>query len=141
MAFSLSEVHELEADVCHAVVRHHDQLLTVILRCSHTEALTLPPEFVAEIDHSSVVRFEANLPPDDSQSGLFSTDDPCVILADGQIHNHLEIASDHVILDVYTQTGPEFFTVTSEELDGTVPAVGSRLRVWLLGLSIYPTKT
>ena len=141
MAFALSEVHELQRDVCHAVVRHHDQLLTVILRCCHTEALALPPEFVAEIDHSSVLRFEANLPPDDSQSGFFPTDDPCVILADGQIHNHLEIDSDHVLLDVYTQAGPEFFTVTSEELDGTIPVVGSRLRVWLLGLSIYPTKT
>lgn len=141
MAFFLSEAHEIQADVCHAVVRHRDQLLTVILRCSHEEALALPPEFAAEIDHSSVVRFEANLPQDDSESGFFPTDDPSVILADGQIHHHLEIDPDYVLFDVYTQSGPEYFTVTSEDLEGTVPAVGSRLRVWLLGLSIYPTKT
>ncbi len=141
MAFTLSEVHELQPDLCHAVVRHEDQLLTVILRCSHTDALKLPPDFVAEIDHTSVLRFEPNLPPDDSQSGFFVTDDPSVILADGRVQNHLEIDSDYVLIDVYIQAGPEFFTVTSEELGGTIPVVGSRLRAWLLGLSICPTNT
>ena len=141
MAFSVSEVHELEPDRCHAVLRHGDQLLTVILGCSHADALRLPQDFTAEVDHTSVVRFEADLPPEDSQSGLFVTDDPVVILADGRVHNHFEIGPDLVLIDVYTQRGPEFFTVTSEELAGTVPAIGSRLRVWLLGLSVYPTQT
>ena len=141
MAFSVSEIHELEPDRCHAVIRHGTQLLTVILRCSHVEAFRLPPDFTAEIDHASVIRFEADLPADDNQSGLFATDDPIVTLADGLVHNLVEIGPDHVLIDVYIQTGPEFFTVTSEELGGTVPAIGSRLRVWLLGLSIYPTHT
>lgn len=141
MAFTLTEVHELESKLCHAVVRHEDQLLTAILRCSYEEAINLPTDFIAEIDHASVVRFEVNLPLDDSLSGLFVTDDPCVILADGQVHNHLEIDSDLVLIDVYIQNGPELFTVTSEELDGVVPSVGSRIRIWLLGLSIYPSNT
>ncbi|MES2983476.1 MAG: hypothetical protein V4727_14280 [Verrucomicrobiota bacterium] len=141
MAFSLTEVYELEPNLCHAVVRHRDQLLNAMLRCSYAEAIKLPPEFVAEMDYTSMVRFEANLTPDNSQSGLFVTDDPCVILADGQVHNYLEIDSDYVLIDVYIQNGPEFFTVTSEELGGIVPDVGSRLRVWLLGLSIYPSNT
>ncbi len=141
MSFSLIEVHEMEPDLCHAVVHHGDRPLTVVLRCSHTTALRLPPSFTAELDHTSVVRFEADLPPDDSQSGLFPTDDPVVVLADGRVHHHLEIGSDHVLIDVYSQTGPEYFTVTSEELGGIVPAIDTRLRVWLLGLSLYPTQT
>lgn len=63
MTFSLSEVHELQPDVCHAGVRHHDQLLKVALRCSYSEALALPPEFFAEVDYSQVVGFEAEDPP------------------------------------------------------------------------------
>lgn len=141
MAFSLTEVHEMEADCCQAVLQHGAHQLTAILRCSHADALRLPPRFTAELDHTSVVRFEADLPPDDGQSGLFPTDDPVVVLADGRVHNHVEIGSDHVLIDVYSQTGPEYFTVTSEELGGTVPSIDTRLRVWLLGLSVYPTQT
>lgn len=141
MAFNVSEVHELEHDRCHAVLRHGEQLVTVILRCDLAEAQQLPPSFTAELDYHSVVRFEADLPPDDSQSGLFATDDPTVVLADGRVHSHVEVGPDHVLIDVYSQCGPEFFTVTSEELDGLVPAVGTRLRAWLLGLSVYPTRT
>lgn len=114
-------------------------MLTVILMISHAEAVSLPADFTAEVDYTSVVRFEADLPADDSQSGFFATDDPSVILADGRVHNHVEIGDDHVLIDVYSQTGPVFFTVTSEELGGRVPAIDSRLRVWLLGLSVYPT--
>jgi hypothetical protein len=139
MAFSVSEVHELEHDRCHALLHHHGQMLAVILRVSHAEAVSLPAEFAAEVDYTSVVRFEADLPADDSRSGFFATDDPAVILADGRVHNHVEIGDDHVLIDVYSQTGPVFFTVTSEELGGRVPAIDSRLRVWLLGLSVYPT--
>lgn len=140
MAFSVTEVHEMEPDRCQAVVQHGGHLLTVILRCSHGEALRLPPGFTAELDHTSVVRFEADLPPDAGQSGLFPTDDPVVVLADGRVHNQVEIDSSHVLIDVYSQTGPEYFTVTSEELGGTIPAINTRLRVWLLGLSVYPTQ-
>jgi hypothetical protein len=140
MAFSVSKVDEFEPDVCHAVLKHQAQLLTVILKCSYAEAVALPPEFLAEMDHKSVVKFEAGLPADDSSSGLFATDDAAVILADGTVHNHLEIGPDHVVIDVYVQRGPEFFAVTSEELGGTLPDIGTRLRVWLLGLSVYPTR-
>ena len=141
MAFSLTEVHEMEPDCCQAVLQHGAQQLTAILRCSHADALRLPPSFTAELDHTSVVRFEANLQPDDSLSGLFATEDPVVVLADGRVHNHIEIGADHVLIDVYSQAGPEYFTVTSEELGGIIPAIDTRLRVWLMGLSVYPTLT
>ncbi len=141
MAFNVSEVHELEHDRCHAVLRHGEQLVTAVLRCSLAEAEQLPASFQAELDHQSVVRFEADLPPDDSQSGLFATDDATVVLADGRFHSHFENGPDNVLIDVYSQCGPEFFLVTSEELNGRVPAVGTRLRLWMSGLVVYPTRT
>ena len=62
MAFSVSEVHEFERDICHAVLEHENERLTVRLMCSYSEAIALPHQFPAEMDHKSVVRFEAGLP-------------------------------------------------------------------------------
>jgi hypothetical protein len=141
MAFSVSEVHEFEPDACHAILQHDQEFLTVMLKCSYSDAIALPAHFTAEVDHASVVRFEAGLPGEDSSSGLFATDDPTVILVDGTVHNHFEVGPDHIIIDVYIQRGPEFLIVTSEDLRGIVPSVGTRLRAWLRGVSVYPTRT
>jgi hypothetical protein len=141
MAFSVLEVHEFERDTCQAVLAHENERLTVMLKCSYSEALALPSQFTAEMDHTSVTRFETGLAIDDSSSGLFATEDPIVILADGSVHNHVEIGPEHVLIDVYVQKGPEFFTVTSEDLGGKVPSIGTRLRAWLRGVSVYPTRT
>ena len=141
MAFSLVEAHEMEVGCCHAVLKHQGEHLTVVLKCDHAQAIALPSHFIAELDHASVLRFEAGLPIDDGSSGLFATEDPSVILADGTVHNHVEIGPDHVIVDVYVQRGPEYFTVNSEELGGIVPEIGTRLRAWLVGLAVYPSRS
>ena len=139
MSFSLSEVYGDEGGWCLADVEHEGQLLTVRLMCSSADVSELDSVFTAEIDYTSVVRFETDLPLDESCSGLFATDDDSVILADGVVH-HVDIGSDYVLIDVYIQRGPEFLCVDSKELGGVVPAVDSRLRVWLKDLSIYPTR-
>src|ERR1043165_4366554 len=107
MSFSVSELHEFDRDTCRAVLAHENERLAVMLKCSYSEALALAPQFTAEMDHTSIVRFEADLPIDDSSSGLFATDDSAVILADGSVHNHVEIGPYHVLIDVYVQKGPE----------------------------------
>ena len=139
MSFSVTEVHELERDLCYATLRHQDQLITVMLKCGIEEAHKLSDPFSAELDHTSVVRFEADFPADESLSGLFSTDDPAVTLVDGTVHHHLKIDPDYVLIDVHVQNGPESLTVTSEELNSTIPPIDSRIRLWLLGLTVYPT--
>lgn len=132
----------MERDLCHAIVEHENQRLTVILKCGHEEALTLPRSFTAEIDQTSVVRFETEPPVgDEPLSGLFATDDPAVILAEGVVEHHIEVDPGHVLIEVSMRRGGGHITVTSEELGGTVPEVGTRLRVWLLGLSVWPVNS
>lgn len=141
MTFSLSDAHEFEPDACHAVLQHNGHSLRALLKVSYSEATTLPPKFAAEIDYTSIARFEVGLPRDDSSSGLFATEDPIVILADGTVCNHTEIGPDHVLIDVQIQDDAGLFTVTSEDLKGVVPEIGSRLRAWLISLTVYPTRT
>ena len=141
MAFSISEVQEFDATLCNATVEHEGHLLPVMLRADFASASALPPHFIAELDYASVVRCEAGLPIDDMQSGLYPTSDSAITLVDGSIHNHVEISPEHILLDVYIQNGPEFITFTSEEIGNTIPPVGTRIRAWVLGLTVYPTKT
>jgi len=141
MAFSISEVQEFDATLCNATVEHEGHSLPVMLKADYASASTLPPHFTAELDFTSVVRYEAELPIDDTQSGLFPTGDSAITLVDGSIHNHVEIDPEHVLLDVYIQNGPEFITLTSEDIGNTIPPVGTRIRAWVLGLTVYPTNT
>jgi hypothetical protein len=141
MPFAIKDLHELEYDLCHAVVYHRDAELTVMLSAGHEQALSLPNEFFAEIDFRSVIRFEVGLDEDESQSGLFPTDDPAVNLIDGTVQNHLEIGPEHILIDVRIQNGPELVTFCSEDFANEVPPVGTRLKAWVQGLSIHPVFT
>ena len=141
MAFSIAELHELEPDVTHAHLIHGDELFVAIIPEPLGRLRTLSAGFVAELDYQSVSRYEAGLTKADSASGIFATDDVSVVLVDGSVSNLLEIDTDHVLVDVYVQNGPEFVTVNSEELGNNVLEVGTRVRLWLQGLKIYPSFT
>ena len=141
MAFTIRELKQLEPSLCHAVVDHNGQLLTVTIPAEYSRVSGLSGSFTAELDYHAVVSSEIGLPKDDSLSGLFSTEDSAVVIVDGSVHNHLEISADHILVDVYVQNGPEFIIFDSEELGGVVPPIDSRLRVRILGLRVYPTFT
>ena len=141
MAFSIVELHELESDLIHVKVRHGDESFVAIISEPLEKLRTLSADFIAELDYQSVSKYEVGLPKSDSVSGIFATDDASVVLVDGSVSNLLEIDSEHVLVDVYVQNGPEFVAVNSEELGNKVPEHGSRVRLWLQGLKIYPSFT
>lgn len=141
MAFTITELHELEISLTHAQVKHCDESIVAIIPEPLTRLASLNEQFVAELDYSRVVKHEAGLAKDDSISGIFATDDSAVVIVDGSISSLLEISREHVLIDIYIQNGPEFISINSEDLGGVVPEVGSRIRLWLQGLKIYPTFT
>jgi len=141
MAFSLVELHSLETDVTHAKVTHGRESLVAIIPESLERLESLSGDFLAELDYHCILKHEVSSVKMDSESGLFATDEPSVVIVDGSVSNLLEIDANHVLVDVYIQNGPEFVNVTSEELGGSVPKVGSRIRLWLKGLKIYPALT
>lgn len=141
MAFSIKDLHELEPELTHAHLAHGDESFVAIIPEPLERLKMLSTNFVAELDYQSVSKYESGLPKEDSASGVFATEDASVVLVDGSILNLLVIDTDFVLVDVYVQNGPEFVTVNSEELGNEVPELGSRLRLWLQGLKVYPSFT
>jgi hypothetical protein len=141
MAFTIKSLHEMDRDQCLAVIGHGGTELPVLLRAGRERAGELPEEFAAEVDFRSVIRFETKMEDKECESGFFPTDDPAVSVIDGTVQNHLEIGPEHVLIDVRIQNGPEIVTFCSEDLRNTIPPLGTRLRAWVLGLSISPTFT
>jgi hypothetical protein len=138
MAFTILEARETAPGLCRATVKHDGRLLSVMVKASLAEVSALPSNFIAELDFETVIKFEAALPKDDTLSGLFPSDDPSVILIDGSVMNHVESDSGSVLIDVYLQSGPEFILFDSNDFGGIVPAIGTRLRAWLAGLTVFP---
>ena len=59
----------------------------------------------------------------------------------GRVHNITEVNAGVRIIDLYLQTGPEFLAISSKELGGFVPSVGTGLKITVHGLCFYPTGT
>jgi hypothetical protein len=59
----------------------------------------------------------------------------------GRVHSTTEVDVNVQVVDLYLQTGPEFLAISSEELGGAVPSVGTALEVTVYGLCFYPTGT
>ncbi|MBB5034246.1 hypothetical protein [Prosthecobacter vanneervenii] len=141
MAFTIKSLHEMDYDLCYAVIGHGGAELPVILRAGHEQASSLSLEFSATVHFRSVIRFEIEREQNEGESGFFPTDDPAVSVIDGTVQSHLEIDPEYVLIDVCIQNGPELVTFCSEDLLNTIPPVGARLKAWVLGLSISPTFT
>lgn len=140
MTFKIIEVSELGSCICQARIRHGDVCFTAIVAEPLKKVETLLDDFAAEIDFQSLIRCETELVKENSSSGIFSTDDPNVVIADGTVLQIVPLEDGETLIDVYIQKGPEFVTVSSEEL-GATPEVGSRVRLWLRGLRLFPSFT
>jgi hypothetical protein len=59
----------------------------------------------------------------------------------GRVHSTTGVDVNVQVVDLYLQTGPEFLAISSAELGGLVPSVGTALEVTVYGLCFYPTGT
>ena len=59
----------------------------------------------------------------------------------GRVHSTTQVDVNVQVVDLYLQTGPEFLAISSVELGGVVPSVGTALEVTVHGLCFYPTGT
>jgi len=78
----------------------------------------------------------------DEQSCITSsTNTPSAVTLRGRVHNISELDENNRIIDLYLQNGPEFLAISSADLNGIVPALGSALEITVYGLCFYPTGT
>ena len=59
-------------------------------------------------------------------------------MVDGCVSNHFKLSEDLMMIDVCVGNGLESATVTSEDLGGLIPKVGSRIQLWLRGFILRP---
>lgn len=59
----------------------------------------------------------------------------------GRVHSAIEVRPGIQIIDLYLRNGPEFLSISSEELGGFTPSIGAALEVNVNGLRFYPSNT
>ena len=95
---------------------------------------------LAEMSFSRIASWKAIPDFSDEQSCIrTSSEGEGAIVVLGRVHNFTEVDDHSGIVDLYLQTGPEFLAISSQELGGDIPVVGTALEVTVYGLCFYPT--
>ena len=122
------------------VVQHGaNQIPATIVGDSTRVGDLLGHAFSAEYEIDNITNVESDLPLADDSSGLFYGESGVVV--DGTIHQIHDIADGSFLFDIYIRNGPEFVTVTTEQLKGVAPEIHTRIRVFANDLTVYPTFT
>ena len=140
MSFRLIELHRMDdsRDRHMAIVDHGNDRLTVVIVGQYERLQSLGhDDFSAEIELSEIASVEMNIPRNDDESGI--SEDGEMVVVDGTVHQILQIDDLISVVDVYIRDGPEFIAVTTDDLQGAVPVLDSRLRMRGKGLEVYPT--
>jgi len=141
MAFVITEIcsFDVYADRTRVSVVHGAESFLAMIPEPPERLQSLSGKVQAELGYDAILKHEVRAVPLDSESGIFATDDPFVVLVDGSVINVVEVDANRTLVDIYIQKGPEFLCVSSEDLEDAIPEPGCRIRLWLKGLKIYPT--
>lgn len=122
----------------YATVEHNGHVLDAVL-VGPIEALLLllHENITAEYELNEIISVDANLPQDDTVSGIYPMPDGRVAI-DGTVHNETVIDERFSVFDVYIQKGADFLSFCSEELNQH-PSLDTRIRIVGKGLHVYPT--
>lgn len=66
---------------------------------------------------------------------------PDCITVRGRVHNVVVLEDKSKLIDLYLRNGPEFFTISSRDLEGEIPGENAGIEVSVSGLCFYPTNT
>ena len=90
-----------------------------------------------EYEIDEIISAECGLEKNDSVSGIFPLQSGEIAI-DGSVHNLIHIDEQSFMIDIYIQNGADFLAITTDEL-GEKPPVGSRIRLTVQGLNVFPT--
>jgi hypothetical protein len=136
-------IHRLgneHASTTSAYLRHGDHEFAALVHGS-TASLSklLNRECLTEMSFERVASWNELTEFQDEQSCIKqSAQVRGAITLRGRVHSTTQVDDNVQIVDLYLRTGPEFLAISSEELGGHVPAVGSALKVTVHGLCFYP---
>ncbi len=130
-------------DTTSAQVRHEHHVFEALIhgkRASLAELVNV--ECLVEMAFNEVTAWVELEEFDDESSCIKASESKCGgITVRGRVHSAIEVSPGAQIIDLYLRNGPEFLSISSEELGGFIPSIGAALEVNVNGLRFYLSKT
>ena len=140
MSIIILGLGEEQGDCCHARVRHEDHEFDALVLGSRVSLESLLNEsHCAEMSFERLLSWRELENFRNEQSSIHAAPDmDDAIVLTGKVLSIIPV-DDVQIIDIYLRAGPEFLTLSSDEIDGKLPAIGSGVEVTVSGLCFYPT--
>lgn len=136
MAFQITEIFDSQSGNVLAKVLHQDNHLTATVRGMDEKNLSIGTPFQAGISFDEIRDWKVVDDFEDARSGIWQEEDGIHLL--GRIHSIIDFGDGRVVIDVYLQNGPEFFTVNLNATDEDAPGANDGLEVIVGHLVLQP---
>jgi hypothetical protein len=138
MSFQIVEIVETQPEKIQAVVKHGTHQMSVTIAGQSAGDIMAGESFPAEIGYDQILDWKVIDDFEDARSGIWQGQDGIHLL--GRVHNILDYGDGKIIMDVYIQNGPEFFTLSSEAIADAAFESNDGLEIIVGNLYIYPAE-
>ena len=114
MVFQITEISDSKFENVLAKALHQNNQFKVTVRGMEQHSISIGTPFQAEISFDEILDWTVVEDFEDGTSGIWQDQDGIHLL--GRVHSILDYGDERIVIDVYMQNGPEFFTV---HLDAT----------------------
>ena len=136
MAFQITEIVDSQSDNVLIKALHQNNLLTVTVCGIENQEIRVGELIQAEIRFDEIADWKVLSDFEDIQSGIWQEQDGIHLV--GRVHSILDYGDGRVVIDVYMQNGPEFFTVNLDAMDETMPDANEGIEITVKNLYITP---
>ena len=119
-----------------AKVLHHNNPIAVTVRRGKAQDIRVGEWFQAEITFDEILGWQVRDDFEDAQSGIWQDQNGIHLL--GRIHSLLDYGDGAVVIDVYIQNGPEYFTVRLNAEEEDAPDANDALEIVVGHLYLQP---
>jgi hypothetical protein len=136
MTFQILEVFDSHSENVLAKALHHDNPIAVTVRGRKASDIRVGEWFQAEISFDEILGWQVRDDFEDAQSGIWQDQDGIHLL--GRIHSILDFGDGRIVIDVYIQNGPEYFTVQLNAEEEDAPDANDALEIVVGHLYLHP---
>lgn len=115
---------------------HQNNLLAATVRGMKDHDIHVGESFQAQLSFDEILDWKDLSDFEDTQSGIWQEQDGIHLV--GRIHSILDYGDGRVVIDVYLQNGPEFFTVNLNATEEDAPDANDGLEIIVKNLFLSP---
>jgi hypothetical protein len=137
MAFEVTEILDSTSDNVLAMALPQNNQVPVTVQGVKDHDIPVGKSFPAQISFDEILDWKVVSEFENAQSGIWQERDGIHLLR--RIHSILDYGDGRIVLDVYMQNGPEFFTVHLDASEDTVLEADDGLEIVVKTLFIFPS--